>query len=166
MRTVAANDRFAKDGKLPDGTPLLGTSPAAAETLGAFLRKAGAGDYVAVLSFLPRTGVNDQAVEAFRRRVAEAARVVTTVGHGPRYLHSSGQLHKGGPARVVAVVLTADDPQDLPIPGRPYSFGVLKRAQALGDIEALTERRRRLLHLHLGGSPASALSHLSHALEQ
>lgn len=159
-RTNALLDRFATDGKLPDGTPLLGTGPAAAETLRAFLRKAGAGDYVAVLSFLPRTDANDRAVEVLRRRIADASRVVTTVGHGPRYLHSSGQLHKGGPDRVVAVVLTADDPQDVPIPGRPYGFSVLKRAQALGDIEALTERRRRLLHLHLGASPASALQKL------
>jgi hypothetical protein len=73
--------------------------------------------------------------------------VATTVGYGPRYLHSTGQLHKGGPNTGVFLQLVGDDPDDLPIPGEKFTFGVLKQAQALGDFQALRNHGRRVLRV-------------------
>jgi hypothetical protein len=84
-------------------------------------------------------------------------RVATTFGYGPRYLHSTGQLHKGGPANGLFVEITADDPFELEIPGLPYGFSLLKQAQAIGDQEALESRARWFLRLHLGGRPESGV---------
>lgn len=128
------------------------------------LRHAAPGSYVAVLSFLPRTPDVDAALAAFRRRVADMSGVVTTLGIGPRYLHSAGQLHKGGPADAVFLLLTAEDPLDVDIPGWPYTFSVLKRAQAYGDAQALMARGRAVAWMHLGRDPARRLAELSEAL--
>jgi hypothetical protein len=86
--------------------------------------------------------------------------VATTHGSGPRYLHSTGQLHKGGPPSGVYLVLTAETTDDLPVPGAPYSFGVLIDAQAAGDFESLTAHGRRALRVHLEGDRGRALAHL------
>jgi hypothetical protein len=75
--------------------------------------------------------------------------VATTVGYGPRYLHSTGQLHKGGPNTGVFLQLVGDDPKDIPIPGQTFSFGVLKQAQALGDFQALRNHGRRVLRVQV-----------------
>ena len=82
------------------------------------------------------------------------------VGFGPRYLHSTGQLYKGGPDAGLFLLLTADDNVDLPIPGEPFTFSVLKHAQALGDFAAMQERGRRILRVHLRGN----LEHASRQL--
>ena len=79
-----------------------------------------------------------------------------TFGWGPRYLHSTGQYHKGGPNTCVAVVLTADDDTETPIPEAGYSFSVLKRAQALGDVQALEAHGRRVVRLHFGDHATAA----------
>ena len=76
-------------------------------------------------------------------------KIATTVGYGPRFLHSTGQLHKGGGNDVLGLQITADDSVDLPIPGEPYSFAALKRAQALGDWQALQSHGRRALRVHV-----------------
>ena len=76
-------------------------------------------------------------------------RIATTAGFGPRYLHSTGQIHKGGAAKGFYVPLTADDPEDVTIPGEDYSFGVLKSAQAQGDYEALKQKGRPIMRVHL-----------------
>src|SRR5205807_1568274 len=76
-------------------------------------------------------------------------RVATTAGYGPRYLHSTGQLHKGGPNTGVFLQIVGDDPRDLPIPGADYTFGVLKQAQALGDYQALRNHGRRVLRVQV-----------------
>lgn len=173
-RTVALLDRYAREHRLPEAAPALreegiavygakgaGSLPAALQAWRAQIR---AGDYAAVLSFLPRTPALDGAVESLRARVSELTGAATMLGYGPRYLHSTGQLHKGGPDRVVLLLLTSDDPADLPVPSYPYTFSVLKHAQALGDFQALQERRRRVLRLHLGSSPESGLQRLLHAI--
>ncbi len=134
------------------------------EGLRRLLSRLAPDSYVAVLSFLPRTGDVDAAVATFRRRVAAAGRVTTTLGIGPRYLHAAGQLHKGGPRDAAFIVLTAEDPRDAPIPGWPYSFSVLKRAQAYGDAQALMARGRRVVWAHLGQNPAARLDALSASL--
>ena len=152
-RTTALLDQFARDGRLPTEE----SAAADPQRFREWARSAVPGDYVAILSFLPRTPELDRAVEALRARVADLSGVVTTLGYGPRYLHSTGQLHKGGPATGLFLMLTADDPVDLPVPGQPYTFSVLKQAQALGDFHALHDRQRRMLKLYLGRSPLEAL---------
>ncbi len=173
-RTVALLDRYARARSLPEDAPVLRDEGIAVyggqatDSLTAALRawraQIRAGDYVAVLSFLPRTPALDRAVESLRVRVSDATGMVTMLGYGPRYLHSTGQLHKGGPDRVVLLLLTSDDPVDVPVPGRPYTFSVLKRAQALGDFAALSERRRRVIRLHLGSAPESGMQRLLQAI--
>jgi hypothetical protein len=116
----------------------------------AFLTLVRPGDYVALLAFLPPDveGFAD-VLEDFRHDLAMKTGCAATLGYGPRYLHSTGQLHKGGPDSGVFLVVTADPSPDLPIPGEPYSFGVLELAQALGDFESLNRAARRALHVHL-----------------
>jgi hypothetical protein len=92
--------------------------------------------------------------------------VATTFGYGPRYLHSTGQLHKGGPNRGVFVQITADQRKDLDIPGQPYSFGTLVRAQALGDMESLLKHRRRVVRLHIRGDHAAGVEHIREAIKE
>ena len=93
-----------------------------------------------------------------------SARVATTLGFGPRFLHSTGQLHKGGPNSGVFLVITADDAEPLPIPGRRFGFGVLARAQARGDHDVLAERGRRVLRVHLGADVKAGLAALRRAM--
>jgi hypothetical protein len=85
-------------------------------------------------------------------------------GYGPRYLHSTGQLHKGGPNNGVFVVMTVTPDEDLPIPGEPFSFGTLERAQAIGDFQSLDATGRRALHIHLPSPDHEALQAALNAL--
>jgi transaldolase/glucose-6-phosphate isomerase len=101
------------------------------------------GDYVAVQAFVPPSEETRAPLEAARLRIRDRLRVATTLGYGPRYLHSTGQLHKGGPNKGVFIQLLDQPKEDLPVPGRPYSFGRLIAAQAAGDLAALRERGRR-----------------------
>jgi glucose-6-phosphate isomerase len=140
---------FAPSGRPPGGS--------FTEAVWLFLKQAGAADYVALLAYLPQSDAHDAALQAIRRAIHDRLRVATTVGYGPRYLHSTGQLHKGGDGRGLFLLITSDEREDAPIPGRPYSFGLLKRAQALGDEAALTGRGRRVLHLHLGADVTADL---------
>jgi glucose-6-phosphate isomerase len=106
-------------------------------------------DYVALLSYLPAEPYALDGLQRIRAAVRDRFRVATTLGTGPRYLHSTGQYHKGGPDRGICLVITTDDPGETQVPGQPYSFSVLKRAQALGDLQALTAHGRRALRLHV-----------------
>ncbi len=108
-----------------------------------------AGDYVALLAFIAPSPEHDRALNAIRLAIRDSYRVATTVGYGPRYLHSTGQLHKGGPNTGVFLQLVGDDPHDVPIPGEKFSFGVLKQAQALGDFQALRNHGRRVLRVQM-----------------
>jgi len=89
----------------------------------------------------------------------------TTVGYGPRFLHSTGQLHKGGPDKGVFLQLVGDSPRDLPIPGEPYTFATLRNAQALGDLQVLRKRGRRALRVDLGGDIDAGLAQLVAVVE-
>jgi glucose-6-phosphate isomerase len=116
----------------------------------ALLRLIRPGDYFALLAFVPPChAAFAGALEALRHDVAVKTGNAATIGYGPRYLHSTGQLHKGGPNNGVFLIITAEPSSDLPIPGESYSFGVLERAQALGDFESLIRAGRRALYLHL-----------------
>ena len=108
------------------------------------------GDYFALLAYLPPDDERFlQTLEGIRNSVAERTGCAATLGFGPRYLHSTGQLHKGGPNTGVYLIVTAEPPEDLQIPGEPYSFGVLEMAQAVGDFQSLERAGRRGIHAHL-----------------
>jgi glucose-6-phosphate isomerase len=123
----------------------------------------GNGDYLAVLTYLNPSDVYDEVLQRFRISVRDLTRVATMSSYGPRYLHSTGQLHKGGPNTGVFLLITAAIVQDLNIPGQPYTFGTLEQAQALGDFDSLNETHRRGLHVHL---PARDPGILNDALTQ
>ncbi len=132
-----------------DPARLGDTPPTVAAAVRSLLESVDDGDYFAVLAFLPPDRETWAALDRLRTTVRDALGAATTVGIGPRYLHSAGQLHKGGPDRGVYLMLTADPDRDLPIPGRPESFGTLIAAQAAGDFAALQARGRRILRVHL-----------------
>ncbi len=112
-------------------------------------RSARPGDYLAILAYLPPTPDVTARLQTVRAAWGRALGCVTTLGFGPRYLHSTGQLHKGGPNTGLFLVITTDDAEDAEIPDSGFTFGRLKRAQARGDIRALLARGRRVAHVHL-----------------
>jgi transaldolase/glucose-6-phosphate isomerase len=114
----------------------------------------GGRDYFAILAYLPADDVVAERLQRVRVRVRELTGAATTLGFGPRFLHSTGQLHKGGPDTGVFLQLTADPSKDLPIPGWPETFGTLITAQALGDLASLQERGRRVMRLHFADAEA------------
>ncbi|MFQ5610736.1 MAG: bifunctional transaldolase/phosoglucose isomerase [Anaerolineae bacterium] len=130
------------------------------ERLAAFSAQARPGDYLAIMAYVTPSPEIDAALDALRRDLRDRLRLATTVGYGPRFLHSTGQLHKGDGNRGLFLQLTADFGEDAPIPGEPYSFGVLIAAQAYGDWQALTESGRRCLRLHLKGDFVEGLKQL------
>jgi len=107
----------------------------------------------------------EQALDDLRRRVTEKYGIATTMGYGPRFLHSTGQLHKGGPASGLFLQITAEHAQTLPIAGTPYSFGVLSDAQALGDLRALRASKRRAARVDAGPDPALAIINMTEAIK-
>ena len=115
----------------------------------ALLAQVRPGDYVALLGYIPPDAEHDRALTAIRLAIRDKYHVATTLGYGPRYLHSTGQLHKGGPNTGLFVQLVGDDPKDIKIPGQKFSFGVLKQAQALGDFQALRNHGRRVLRVQV-----------------
>jgi glucose-6-phosphate isomerase len=125
--------------------------------LARFLGSARRGDYVAILAYAdPFDAAAARDLERARARIAAVTRVPATLGYGPRYLHSTGQLHKGGPPSPLVLMLVPDDALRLPVPGRPYDFETLKKAQALGDFAALAGRGRRVLRLEPPDGGAAA----------
>ena len=120
------------------------------DDLGVLLKQVGEGDYVAILAYLDRTSETEDAIERVRVAIRDHYRVATTTGFGPRFLHSTGQLHKGGANNGVFIqVVDAERSFDLSIPGQPYSFGTLIDAQALGDLRSLRGRGRRVARVTL-----------------
>ncbi len=139
------------------------TSPE--DFLAAFLNNRRLGDYVALLAYLDPTAENGAILESMRTRLRNATHLATTLGYGPRYLHSTGQLHKGGANSGLFIQITADDAEDLPIPGEPYSFSILKQAQALGDLQSLESKQRRVIRLNLGKDVQAQLGRLEKLVE-
>ncbi|MDB5654699.1 MAG: tal, partial [Tardiphaga sp.] len=130
----------------------------------AHLGRAKAGDYVALLAYIERDGGHIDALQKMRMAVRDGKHVATCAEFGPRFLHSTGQAYKGGPASGVFLQITADDASDLAVPGQKASFGVIKAAQARGDFGVLTERGRRALRVHLKGDLATGLAALDKAI--
>jgi len=151
-------EAYRREGRLPEEPAALtrggvSLSGAAGGTISAaladLLAAAVPPQYVALLAFLPRSPEYDAVLQRMRDDIHRRRRVATTRGFGPRYLHSTGQLFKGGPPTGIFLVFTATPAADLPIPGEPYTFGTLLRAQALGDIQALRSAGRPVLRIHL-----------------
>jgi glucose-6-phosphate isomerase len=168
-------DRHAADGALPVPTPdrtrptgvALTLSAAAREALGArgpeaLLSLVTPGDYVGILAYLGPDPGFAAAVARFRDAVRATTKAATMFGYGPRYLHSTGQLHKGGPNTGVFVLISNAPAQDVSIPGQPFTFGTLELAQALGDFNSLDATGRRAVHIHL---PAPDADYLAEALD-
>jgi glucose-6-phosphate isomerase len=153
-RTKGLLQTYTETGRLPDEG---GATTDAVRALLAALRP---GDYVAFLSYLPPDAGVASVLGETRLALRRRNRVATTLGVGPRYLHSTGQYHKGGPDTGVFVLLTMDDPSETWVPGMPYSFAVLKQAQALGDLQALEAHGRRAVRVHIrrGENPAQVLA--------
>lgn len=144
----------------------VGGSPSLPTILRAHLRQLSAPDYFALLAYLEMNHANEQQLQEIRHTVRDARRVATCLGFGPRFLHSTGQAYKGGPNTGVFLQITADDAVDLPVPGQKYTFGIVKAAQARGDLQVLVERKRRALRVHLPADVANGLRVLQAAVEQ
>jgi len=146
--TLSARARALLDGQGPD----------------AFLTLAHEGDYVGLLAYLGPDPEIAARLHALRVAIRDRLRVATMFGYGPRYLHSTGQLHKGGPNSGVFLLLTATPVEDLPIPGQPFSFGTLELAQGLGDFASLDTTGRRALHVHLPSPDIRIIDRLASTL--
>jgi transaldolase / glucose-6-phosphate isomerase len=142
-------NNYVREKKMPSGERWMRSDPELPASLKDFLERLKSGDYLGLNVFLPSSDENRKLLQTIRTIVRDRFRVATTLGFGPRYLHSTGQTHKGGPARCSFIQITGDDAEDVPIPGEPYSFGALKLAQALGDYEALKQKGRRVMRIHL-----------------
>ena len=167
-------DAFRRDGSIPQPAPLvaepgvaaygdpatLGDEPVTVDgALRALVNTARPGDYFALLAYLPADPATVEQLQRVRVQIRDRAGLAATLGIGPRFLHSTGQLHKGGPDTGIFLQLTGKPRRDLPIPGWAESFGTLIAAQAAGDLAALQRRGRRVVRLHLA-DPQAGLDRL------
>jgi transaldolase / glucose-6-phosphate isomerase len=185
IATRKLTDEYQKSGTLPQETPIFtgdGIELYTDETNGAALKKAlsgtptlvgylqahvnriNEGDYFALLAYIEMNEAHERMLQAVRQGVRDTKRVATCLEFGPRFLHSTGQAYKGGPNSGVFLQITCDDAVDLPVPGRKYTFGVVKAAQARGDFEVLAQRGRRALRAHIITDVATGLSTLQASL--
>jgi transaldolase/glucose-6-phosphate isomerase len=175
-------EEFKKNGKLPEDSPIatdgdiqifadaanqqaVEGASSLDQIVSAHLSRVQAGDYVAINAYVERTPAVHECFQNVRTMVRDTKQIATTLGYGPRFLHSTGQLHKGGPNLGVFIQVTSDVAQDLAIPDEPYSFGVLAAAQALGDMQCLNTRNRRVIRIHLGMDVEGGLKRIQKAVE-
>ena len=130
-----------------------------------FMDQGNSNDYVALMAYLERSPSNQRALQELRHMIRNRTRLATTLGFGPRFLHSTGQLHKGGAGNILFVQITVDDQEDITIPGEEYTFGILKQSQALGDFHSLQQRGFRTLQIHLKGDAEAGLKKLIKMIE-
>jgi transaldolase/glucose-6-phosphate isomerase len=168
-------ERFASAGKLAEQSPLAADDPltiyggatnggTVTEVLGEQCRRVHPGDYVALLAYIEETDETTAALQSLRNTISKLTGCATTIGYGPRFLHSTGQLHKGGPDSGVFIQITAPDKVDFAVPHAPYSFSVLKDAQALGDFQSLIKHGRRAVRVDLGNDVLVGLNKLREVL--
>jgi transaldolase/glucose-6-phosphate isomerase len=160
-RTKVKIKEYLETGKLAEGKTVSWKD---IKPLKAFIGQAKVGDYVALNAYLPRNRQMAALLRRLRLAIRKQTGCATTVGFGPRFLHSTGQLHKGGPGNGLYLQITADPVKDIPIPGESLTFGTLERAQSLGDLEALQGRGRRALRVHL--TEPESLRQLVEVVEQ
>lgn len=152
---------YQKKGKLREGkpawkkddvavfAPTTVTGASLKSVLSTFLKKAKAGGYVAINAYLPRTSEMIDVLQKMRAAIRSRTGNAVTAGFGPRFQHSTGQFHKGGPKNALFLVITAEPEKDIDVPTEGLTFGTLIRAQALGDYEALIEAKRKVMRIHL-----------------
>ena len=153
-------EQFSSDGKLPD------VQDADDEALRALFAETAPPSYVAIMGYVAPSERFDRAVEALRLAIREATKATTTFGYGPRFLHSTGQFHKGGPATGVFLQLVHDGDEDVEIPEAGYTFGTLKNAQATGDLNTLRAHGLPAERVRLEGDPAAAVDSLTNKLKE
>ena len=175
IATRKLTDAYEKSGKLDEGEPFWSSDSIAAygeghgQSLGAILKnhlaQLKAGDYFALLAYIELNAAHDAVLQKIRRKVRAKFTNATCFEFGPRFLHSTGQAYKGGPNSGVFLTLTTDHKEDRAIPGRKATFGVVEKAQALGDFAVLVERKRRAIRLHVK-DPDAGLAALTKAFEE
>jgi transaldolase / glucose-6-phosphate isomerase len=153
-------DQYAKDGKLPEA------QDAEDAALKALLDQLEPGKYLAIMAFGEPNEALEEAINGLRSTVNDTRRVATTFGWGPRFLHSTGQLHKGGPKTGVFLQLIHDADQDADVPDAGYTFNTLKNAQAIGDLHTLHAHGLPAERVRLGGDAVEAFKRLSDKLKE
>jgi transaldolase/glucose-6-phosphate isomerase len=149
--------------------PAAETTPAeasAAELKVLFGKLKAGRSYFAIMSYTAKTAASERSLAQIRTAVRDSRKVATTSGYGPRFLHSTGQLHKGGPPVGVFLQVVQEDTTDVPIPGQPYGFSILKQAQAIGDLQSLKSRRLPVLRVTLGRNHGKGWAALVAAVER
>ncbi|AOX16280.1 bifunctional transaldolase/phosoglucose isomerase [Kozakia baliensis] len=182
VETKKLTTAFNETGKLPAETPFakagnfsfyadaanakaLGTGDAVS-ILKAHFGRVKAGDYVGILAYIERDLETREWIQSVRLALRDALKVATAAEFGPRFLHSTGQAYKGGPNSGVFLQVTADDAEDVAVPGEKYTFGIVKAAQARGDFDVLSERGRRALRVHISGPLDAGLRELTQAIDK
>jgi transaldolase/glucose-6-phosphate isomerase len=186
IATRAMTEAFEKTGALPAGPPVfaargvalhtdpqnadslrkLGAGPSLESWFKAHFARRAVGDYVALLAYLDATKARLQALQNVRVSIRDRTRLATCLQFGPRFLHSTGQAHKGGPNSGLFLQLTAEPAADVTIPGRAASFGVIEAAQAAGDFRVLADRGRRLLRAHIADGIDAGIAVIAEAIER
>jgi glucose-6-phosphate isomerase/transaldolase/glucose-6-phosphate isomerase len=145
--------QYKSKGKLPPAESIAAAR--ARSAVKALLERAKPGAYFAIMAYTTRTATSEAAISAIRTAVRDSTNIATTAGYGPRFLHSTGQLHKGGPKTGLFLQIVQQDARDVPIPGQPFTFSILKQAQSLGDLQSLSSRRLPVLRVTLGKDPGT-----------
>jgi glucose-6-phosphate isomerase/transaldolase/glucose-6-phosphate isomerase len=136
-----------------------------AGSIAELLTKAEKGTYLAIMAYIRQTRGTDDAMTEMRRKVMERYGIATTIGYGPRFLHSTGQLHKGGSDKGLFLQIITCHERDIPIPGMPYTFGVIAAGQALGDFQALESLGRNITRIKLSTGDEKGILKLIHELK-
>ena len=152
-QTIAMLREHSESGRLPNVD--------APGSIAGLLSTAKPGDYLAIMAYIRQTPETDMALADLRREIAERHGIATTLGYGPRFLHSTGQVHKGGPDSSLFLQLTADYRADIPVPGESFTFGVLAQAQALGDLKTLLALGRRVARIRLTSGDESGIEQMA-----
>ncbi len=162
VMSVFADDRNAKELGIDNGDHCASLAAA----VGAHCRRTGKGDYFAILAYLEMSDAHESRLQDLRHGIRDATGCATCLQFGPRFLHSTGQAYKGGPNTGVFLQITCDDPEDLTVPGQRYTFGVVKAAQARGDLAVLGGRGRRAIRVHVKGDLQAGLDRLTEIVRQ
>jgi transaldolase/glucose-6-phosphate isomerase len=155
---------YRSRGKLPAVDTVAASK--AKPGIASLLKQAKRGAYFAIMAYTARTPQSEASIAAIRTAVRDKTKIATTAGYGPRFLHSTGQLHKGGPKTGLFLQVVQEDVRDVPVPGQPFTFSVLKQSQAIGDMQSLTSRRLPVLRVTLGREPTAGWRALTAAARQ
>jgi transaldolase/glucose-6-phosphate isomerase len=186
IKTRALTDAYEKTGEWVPETPVAeadgmaifldpgnlaaltkaGASLSVDALLGAHIKRANGGDYLALLAYVDRNHEHTETLQKLRARLRDHTHAATALGFGPRFLHSTGQAYKGGPNSGVFIEITHDVAGDLAVPGRKFSFGLVEQAQAKGDLDVLVERGRRVLRVNLGADVEAGLKRLADTIDR